>query len=63
VAQKTTDEIRELLRKADFDFTSVEKDALNAYLPRIFQIYPFSEDVCTKKQCISCPVFKKSANI
>jgi hypothetical protein len=59
VTQKTTDEIRELLIKAKLDFESVENEALNAYLPRIFHICPFSEEVCTKKQCIDCAVLKK----
>jgi hypothetical protein len=61
LTQKTTDQIRELLSNANLDFAAVENDALNAYLPRLFQICPFSEDVCTEKQCISCPVFKESA--
>jgi hypothetical protein len=61
MAQKTTDEIRTLLRNARRDFDSVENEALNAYLPRIFQICPFSEDICTIKQCINCVVFKDSA--
>ena len=46
---------------ANFDFALVENNALNAYLPRIFHICPFSEDVCTKKQCVSCSLFEKSA--
>ena len=61
LTQRTTNEIRELLRNANFDFASVENDALNAYLPRIFHICPFSEDICTEKQCINCSVFIKSA--
>jgi hypothetical protein len=61
VTQKTTDEIRILLSKAKLDFESVENEALNAYLPRIFHFCPFSEDVCTKKQCMDCAVFKNSA--
>jgi hypothetical protein len=61
MTQKTTDEIRTLLRNARHDFDSVENEALNAYLPRIFQICPFSEDICTIKQCINCAVFKDSA--
>jgi hypothetical protein len=59
--QKTTDEIRKLLNDADFDFESVENEALNAYLPKIFQSCPFSEDICLTKQCIECEVFKNSA--
>jgi hypothetical protein len=61
VTQKTTDEIRSLLSDAKLDFESVENKALNAYLPRIFNICPFSEEVCTKNQCIDCEVFKNSA--
>jgi hypothetical protein len=60
VTQKTTDEIRALLSNTKLDFESVENEALNAYLPKIFQICPFSEDVCTKKQCMDCAVFKNS---
>jgi hypothetical protein len=61
VTQKTTDEIRTLLNKAKLDFESVENEALNAYLPRIFHSCPFSEDICTTKQCMDCSVFKNSA--
>jgi hypothetical protein len=57
---KTTTEIRTLLSNAKLDFESVENEALNAYLPRLFQICPFSEDICTTKQCIECDVFKNS---
>jgi len=56
---KTTTEIRALLSNAKLDFESVENEALNAYLPRLFQICPFSEDICTTKQCTECDVFKK----
>ena len=55
--QKTTDEIRALLSDAKLDFESVENKALNAFLPKIFHSCPFSEDVCTRKQCIECAVF------
>ncbi len=58
--KKTTDEIRVLLSNALLDFEAVQNDALNAYLPKIFHSCPFSEDVCTKKQCIECVVFKNS---
>jgi hypothetical protein len=47
--------------QAKLDFESVENEALNAYLPRIFHSFPFSEDICTTKQCMDCPVFKNSA--
>ena len=59
MAQKTTDEIRELLSNTILDFESVENDALNAYLPKIFHFCPFSEDICIEKQCTSCAIFKK----
>ncbi len=58
--KKTTDEIRVLLSNALLDFEAVQSEALNAYLPKIFHSCPFSEDVCTKKQCIECAVFKNS---
>jgi hypothetical protein len=59
--QKTTNEIRKLLSNAKLDFESVTNQALNAYLPRIFHSCPFTEDICTIKQCIDCEVFKNSA--
>ena len=58
--KKTTDEIRALLSEALFDFERVQNEALNAYLPKIFHSCPFSDDICTKKQCIECVVFKNS---
>jgi len=60
-ALKTTEEIKTLLSNAQLDFESIEKEALNAYLPRIFHSCPFSEDICTTVQCIDCIVFKNSA--
>jgi hypothetical protein len=54
MTQKTTDEIRTLLRDAKIDFKSVENKALNDYLPKIFHTCPFTEDICTTKQCIEC---------
>jgi hypothetical protein len=59
--KKTTDEIRTLLSNAELDFESVVNKALNAYLPKIFHSCPFSEDICTKKQCVECAVFKECA--
>lgn len=55
--KKTTDEIRVLLDKAEIDFESVENKALNAYLSKIFKSCPFTEDVCTKNQCMECQIF------
>ena len=60
-AQKTTGEIRELLIKANIDFELVENKALNDYLPKIFQSCPFTNDICTTKQCIECTVSKNYA--
>jgi hypothetical protein len=62
MTQKTTDEIRELLSNADLDFESVENKALNNYLPKIFHSCPFTDEICTTKQCTECEVFMNSAN-
>lgn len=59
MTQKTTDEIRTLLRNAKLDFESVENRALNDYLPKIFHSCPFTEEICTTKQCQECVEFKK----
>jgi hypothetical protein len=59
MTQKTTNEIRELLSNAKLDFESVENDALNYYLTKIFHSCPFTEEVCTTKQCLECAVYKK----
>jgi hypothetical protein len=55
--RKTTDEIRKLLNNAKLDFDSVENEALNDYLPKIFRSCPFTEELCTTKQCVECVVF------
>ena len=55
--QKTTNEIRVLLKNAKLDFDSVVNNALNDYLARIFHSCPFTEEVCTSKQCVECEVF------
>jgi hypothetical protein len=57
--QKTTNEIRVLLTNAKLDFDSVVNKALNDYLSRIFHSCPFTEELCTAKQCIDCAVFKE----
>ena len=62
MAQKTTDEIRELLNNANLDFNTVENRALNDYLPKIFHNCPFTEEICTTKQCVECVIFKKTLN-
>jgi len=59
--QKTTGEIQALLSNAELDFDSVVNKALNNYLPKIFQICPFTEDICTTKQCLDCEVSKNPA--
>jgi len=59
MTQKTTDEIRKLLNDAKLDFDSVDNKALNDYLPKIFRSCPFTEDICTTKQCLECAVFIK----
>ncbi len=62
MTQKTTDEIRTLLRNAKLDFESVENKALNDYLPKIFNSCPFTEELCTTKQCIDCVVSANYSN-
>ena len=59
MTQKTTNEIRTLLDNAKLDFELVENKALNDYLPKIFNSCPFTEEICTTKQCQECSVFKK----
>jgi hypothetical protein len=58
--RKTTEEIRQLISNAELDFETVENEALNAYLPRIFQSCPISGDVCKGLQCMTCQVFRSS---
>jgi hypothetical protein len=60
--QKTTDEIRELLSKAELDYESVENRALNDYLLKIFHNCPFTGEICITKQCVDCLVFITEAN-
>ena len=60
MTQKTTDEIRKLLNNAKIDFESAENKALNDYLPKIFQSCPFTDEICTTKQCVECEVFTKT---
>jgi hypothetical protein len=60
MARRTTDEIRKLLCNAEMNFETVENDALNAYLHKIFNTCPISGDICTRKQCMECLVFKDS---
>jgi hypothetical protein len=58
--QKTTNEIRALLTNAKLDFDSIVNNALNDYLPRIFHSCPFTEELCTTKQCVECTVFTEN---
>jgi hypothetical protein len=51
---KSTREIRELLSKAEIDFDSAVNAALNAYLPKLLMICPFTEQISIKKQCNNC---------
>ena len=59
MTQKTTNEIRTLLKNAKLDFDVVENRALNDYLSKILHRCPFTEDVCTANQCCECSVYKK----
>jgi hypothetical protein len=52
--QKTTKEIQELLSKSKIDFDSAVNAALNAYLPKLLLTCPFTEQICSKKQCNNC---------
>jgi hypothetical protein len=58
MTQKTTEEIKMLVCNAKLDFESVLNQALNDYLPRIFQSCPITEELCLSKQCFECSVFK-----
>ena len=52
---KSTREIRKILTEANMDFESVVNKALNNYLPKIFLICPFTDELCVhKKQCMNC---------
>ena len=62
MTKKTTNEIRTLLSVSNLDFDSVENKALNNYLPKIFHMCPFTEEICTTKQCQECSVFKNFSN-
>ncbi len=57
--KKTTSEIRTLLSDAKLDFDSIENMALNDYLSKIFPTCPFTEEVCTTKQCLDCAAFNE----
>jgi hypothetical protein len=59
MTQKTTGEIRMLLKNAKLDFDEVENRALNDYLSKILHSCPFTEDICTTAQCCECLIYKK----
>ena len=56
--RKTTDEIRELLEFANLDLKYLENEALNNYLHKLFHSCPFTEKICTGKQCSECAAFR-----
>ena len=60
MTQKTTSEIRILLNSVQMDFEQVVNKALNNYLPKLFPSCPFTDDICTVKQCQECEVLKKT---
>jgi hypothetical protein len=62
MAQKTTNEIRTLLNGAQLDFDQIMNKALNDYLPKLFHSCPFTEEVCTIKQCQECGVFQNQVD-
>ena len=59
MTQKTTNEIRKLLSSVQLDYEQTVNDALNHYLPKLFHSCPFTEELCTTKQCVECSVFIK----
>ena len=59
MSKKTTTEIQALLSSANLDFETIENEALNNYLPKIFHSCPFTGGLCTEKQsCYECNIFK-----
>ena len=60
---KSTKEIKELLSKAEIDFDSAVNAALNAYLPKLLMSCPFTEQICSKKQCNNCESSNLKINI
>lgn len=51
---KSTREIQALLEKVNMEFDQVVNEALNSYLRTIFISCPFTEELCTKRQCNEC---------
>lgn len=53
--QKSTAEIRLILKNANMDFEAVVNKALNDYLPKIFLSCPFTDELCIQqRQCVGC---------
>jgi hypothetical protein len=50
----STNEIQRLLKGAKMDFDLVANQALANYLPKIFLSCPLVDEICIKRQCISC---------
>jgi hypothetical protein len=46
--QKSTNEIRELLNKANSDFEITVNKALNDFLPKIFSTCPFTDELALR---------------
>ena len=58
MTQKTTNEIRTLLKNAKLDFDEVENKELNDYLSKILHSCPFTEDVCTTNNAVNVQSLK-----
>jgi hypothetical protein len=57
--RKSTNEIRALLANENIDFDLVLNKALNAYLPKIFPVCPFTSDLCIQgKHCLDCDSYR-----
>ena len=62
--QKSTDDIKQILRNANMDYDAVVNKALNAYLPSLFLCCPFTDELCLhKKQCMGCETYLKITQI
>ncbi len=56
--QKSTAEIARLIAESKMDFKEVVNKALNEFLPKIFTMCPYTEEPCTRRQCVDCATFK-----
>jgi hypothetical protein len=54
----STIEIKTLIEKAKMNFELVVNEALNNYLQKIFISCPFTNEICTKRQCMDCETSK-----